>query len=107
TFPSGRPNGGRLFGLGSGLPGTRFPRVWAVLLPEFPPEHSSCNPSPLRLPLSPRPRDPPSISFRVASWKEERNEHDYRLSRPCLLRRVRPRKGRAALPLGRSQPSTN
>src|SRR5262245_55828660 len=74
TFPSGRPNGGRLSGLGSGLPGTRFPRVWAVLHPGFPPEHSSCTPSPLRLPLSPRPRDPPSISFRVAPWKKETSQ---------------------------------
>src|SRR5215470_7989302 len=73
----------------------RFPRVWAVLHPGFPPEHSSCTLSPLRLPLSPRPRDPPSISFRVAPWKEEPDEQHYRLSRPRLLRRVRPRKGGA------------
>src|SRR5215471_657113 len=85
----------------------RFPRVWAVLHPGFPPEHSSCTLSPLRLPLSPRPRDPPSISFRVAPWKEEPDEQDYRLSRPRLLRRVRPRKGGAALRRGRSHLCAN
>ena len=33
----------------------RFPRIWAVLLLRFPGGHSSCL-SPLRLPVSPRPR---------------------------------------------------
>lgn len=41
----------------------RFPRVWAVLHPGFPPEHSGRSPSPLRLPVSPRPRDPLCISL--------------------------------------------
>jgi hypothetical protein len=107
TFPSRRPRLGHLSGLGSGLPGRRFPRVWAVLHPGFPLEHSSCSLSPLRLPLSPRPRDPPSISFRVAPWKEVPDEQDYRLSRPRLLRRVRPRKGGAALRRGQPRLSAN
>ena len=41
-------------GLGSGLPCARFPRIWAVLHPRFPGEHSIVS-SPLRLPVSPRP----------------------------------------------------
>src|SRR6266571_3694845 len=57
-------------GLARDCHGTRFPRVWAVLHPGFPLEHSSHTSSPLRLPVSPRPRDPPSISSLVASWKE-------------------------------------
>jgi hypothetical protein len=40
-----------------GIACDRFPRVWAVLHPGFPREHSK-NSSPLRLPISPRPRTP-------------------------------------------------
>ncbi len=55
TFP---PRGG----LGSGLPGERLPRIWAVLRRGFPRGHSRQLSSPLRLPVSPRPRDAVGIA---------------------------------------------
>ena len=59
TFPS---RARALWGLARDCQ-SRFPRVWAVLHPRFPPEHSGRSPSPLRLPVSPRPRDGLCISL--------------------------------------------